>query len=356
MLVAIWNILADGLSSGEFLTKNGINDIDWNQRRTRIVSSIISLDVDLIATIENDHPHWILNSLGAPWKAIIVLKTQDGILKHTLCRKSRPLDPKVTFQTEYATELASLYDCSETDPYRCDNTMTIYYRSDKYLYQGPTIQTTESDYYFAPFTEIETNKQVTIAVAHLPSGEAQSREALRVAELIQLLEALKSQERVVILMDSNTSDHYERTYQIKTVSQVIEHYKYKTVNTYESECFKLRHASGDQPSKYGQFMFDAIDKILVRNNMTGIQVLHNSFLSAKQRGLALSIRTTPKYRTIVKDHCIQKWGTTVDSIDFDELGTQLPYTVTDLRELFEHLCPNEELPSDHPAIVAIVDL
>jgi hypothetical protein len=356
MRVALWNILADGLSAGEFLTKNGVDDIDWTQRRDRIVSSISKFDVDLIATIENDHPHWILNRLGAPWKAIIVFKTQNGTLKHTVCRKSRPLDPNVTFQTEYATELASLYGCSETDPYRCDNTMTIYYRSDKYWYQGPTIQTTESNYYWTSFTEIDTNKQVTIAVAHLPSGEAQSRESLRVAELTRLLHALREQERVIILMDSNTSDHYESTYDIITVSQVIQQFKYKLVNIHESECFKLRHAFGDQRSKYGQFMFDAIDKILILNNMNGTQVVPNSFLTAKQRELAHIIRTTPTYRMIIKDHCIQKWGTTVDSIDFEELWTQLPYEITDLRGLFEHLCPNDKLPSDHPPIIAIIDL
>jgi hypothetical protein len=110
------------------------------------------------------------------------------------------------------------------------------------------------------------------------------------------------------------------------VSQVIEHSKYKLVNTHESECFKLRHAYGDQPSKYGQFMFDAID---------------NSLLTKKQRELAHTIRTTPEYRTIVKDHCIQKWG------------TLLPYE--DLRGLFERLCPNEEIPSDHPPIIASID-
>lgn len=360
MLIAVWNILADGLSHGEFLTKNGIEDIDWNRRRDRIVSSIKKMNLDLIATIENDHPHWILNKLGTPWKAIIVFKTKNEMLKYTVCRRLRPLDPNVTFESEYATDLASLYGCSETDAYRCDNTITIYYRSDKYLYTGSEIQTTESDYYFTTFTEINTNKQVTIAVAHLPSGEAQNREALRVDEMTRLLDSLKEYERVVILMDSNTSTHYERKYDIMTVSQVIDQYKYKLVNTDQCECFKLRHAYGDQPSKYGQFMFDAIDKILVPEAMHAIQIQSTSFLTPKQRNLVYTLRTIPKYRNIIKDQCIQKWGFTVDTIDFEALWNQLQlpdiYDINDLRGSFERLYPNDELPSDHPPVIAMVDL
>ena len=34
------------------------------------------------------------------------------------------------------------------------------------------------------------------------------------------------------------------------------------------ECFKMRHGSGDQKDKFGQIMFDTIDKIAIKFSFT----------------------------------------------------------------------------------------
>jgi hypothetical protein len=351
MRISIWNILADGLSTGEFLTKD---DVQWCNRRHRIVSMIDKLSVDLIATVENDHPLWILNELKEKdprWKAVIFFKGEHGTLKYTTCRKLRSLDPKITFKDEASSVLASLYDCVETDSYRCDDTMTVYYNSEKYhtpLYIGYT----PNDYCQIPMIERDTNKTFNLIVAHLKSGESYLAESLRVTEMNKMFTNISDD--TIILMDSNNSVYYESQYDGLTVSQTVRNHNFVILDNPSGQCFKLRHSKGDQPSKFGQLMFDTIDKIIIPRSATGTIVNEYEILSAKDIELATLLRL--KYRSIIRELCIEQWTDTINSIDFEVLydRLQLPkqYSLKDLIDLFNKLYPNEYMPSDHPPLVA----
>jgi len=62
-----WNILADGMSSNEFVTNGGDKENTlWNSRRFRITSILqkfLEDQVQVIGLQENDHPYFILNEL-----------------------------------------------------------------------------------------------------------------------------------------------------------------------------------------------------------------------------------------------------------------------------------------------------
>lgn len=360
MIITVWNILADGLSQGEFLTKN--DSLAWLHRRNNIVAimkSLITEGVDILATVENDHPTWLLKQLEPHWKAVIIFKTDGSSLKYTTCRKLRALDPTVTFKDEYASELAPLYDCTEDDLYRCDNTMTVYYNANKYQYgKNDTIAIERTPHDWFLLSMYNDLVSFTVGVAHLPSGESKSQEQRRVLAMTELFHACD--QNTIIVMDSNTSVHYETEYQnMVTLSEVIKNHHYLVVNQDSGECFKLRHRHGDQPSKFGQLMFDTIDKILIPQTMTGTQIIYQNFLTPEQKQLAYLIRTTPHYREVIKQVvCLEQTGSTVDSIDIELLWDQLelpaPYGLDDVRNLLDSLYPNEKLPSDHPPIVADV--
>lgn len=62
-----WNILADGMSSNEFITNGGdeVNTL-WTSRRFRIcqiLQKFLQDNVQVIGLQENDHPYFILNEL-----------------------------------------------------------------------------------------------------------------------------------------------------------------------------------------------------------------------------------------------------------------------------------------------------
>ena len=64
--VATWNILADGLALGEFMTNGGDEVCCWKNRGPKIASGIhalLSSNVAIVATQENDHPYWILEEI-----------------------------------------------------------------------------------------------------------------------------------------------------------------------------------------------------------------------------------------------------------------------------------------------------
>ena len=64
--VATWNILADGLALGEFMTNGGDEVCCWKNRGPKIASGIhalLSSNVAIVDTQENDHPYWILQEI-----------------------------------------------------------------------------------------------------------------------------------------------------------------------------------------------------------------------------------------------------------------------------------------------------
>ena len=64
IIVASWNILADGLSYGEFLTDLGDEQVTkfdgrWN-KISLIIKQMFENNVTILATQENDHPSFII--------------------------------------------------------------------------------------------------------------------------------------------------------------------------------------------------------------------------------------------------------------------------------------------------------
>jgi hypothetical protein len=71
LLINFRNILAEGLSEGEFMTPLGDPaELQWSQslglgRGTKVANVVTQMMeiCDIVATVENDHPSWILNKI-----------------------------------------------------------------------------------------------------------------------------------------------------------------------------------------------------------------------------------------------------------------------------------------------------
>jgi len=104
--VATWNILADGLSYGEFLSADGDEEIKWENRGNRIVDSLKKMfngGIDIIATQENDHPTEILDKLGSEIGMVSINKlseprSSNAYKNHWL--KSKTIDEKLKETTK----------------------------------------------------------------------------------------------------------------------------------------------------------------------------------------------------------------------------------------------------------------
>ena len=51
---------------------------------------------------------------------------------------------------------------------------------------------------------------------------------------------------------------------VRGTNVVKEYGFHNIIPTKGNECFKMRHAKGSQPKKFGNLMFDTIDKILIQ--------------------------------------------------------------------------------------------
>jgi hypothetical protein len=142
MKVGLWNILADGLSEGEFLTARGKMDTMWVCRRERIVEilkNMILSGVGIISTVENDHPLWLLSEIRQDfesWKAVVIFRTHEGKIRKSVCRtqkEARRDNYSSTFFGESSEKIGELYGLSPSDSYVCDDTLTVYYDSGQYV-------------------------------------------------------------------------------------------------------------------------------------------------------------------------------------------------------------------------------
>ena len=106
----------------------------------------------------------------------------------------------------------------------------------------------------------------------MKSGEGIENEKRRVEQMSELLRLANEQkEPTVVLLDSNTSHLYKKEIletnpsETRLVDDIINKYGFDNViSTKGNECFKMRHAQGSQPNKFGNMMFDTIDKILIQ--------------------------------------------------------------------------------------------
>jgi len=203
--------------------------------------------------------------------------------------------------------------------------------------------------------------EFTVFNAHLPSGERAENEVRRAANIDRLLEAAKQSTNPVILMDSNTGPLYEETFlnegmqREEFLSSVIERHGFKDVVGSGNECFKMRHAQGGQPKKFGALMYDQIDKIVVpQHTQTHTAAIDSSIfkkLDADKVSQVLQWRKDEELRGMLQNTCISsKWG---DKMEVNDLGeTAIHPSFQSAKNVLLQLYPNLEAPSDHPPVSA----
>jgi len=184
-------------------------------------------------------------------------------------------------------------------------------------------------------------------------------------------------------MDSNTGNHYEDTLREEAdkekdggesvfVSHVIEREGFQNVvnelDVGRSQNFKMRHAQGGQPEKFGEFIFDTIDKIVLRQGTRHepLELKDDIFPKYLEKDYALltRIRTDPILRNAVKRMCIEeRWGPDMSQnstnrfveLYFTDKEAQPP-SPQELKRILMELYPNQHAPSDHPPCSVLVRL
>ena len=423
-----WNILADGMSSNEFVTNGGdkINTL-WSSRFPRIcsiLSKFLDDGVQVIGLQENDHPYSILNEIqisrpeircvhltakgvkrSAENLRIIgiyeYLKSnneafriqeqgsnenieQDYDLMYSKINqwyKTNSLDhiqkkfTMTSFREEGSEILSKVLHRNLDDLYVVNDGVTLYYDSNVLKFVGaiPFSEITETKFpdlfmghdLSCRFKIIDHNiastsgesNFINIVCTHLRSGEGIENEKIRFDQLSKVLNLLNEQnEPSVILLDSNTSNLYKEEIQktnpneIVLVDNVITETGFQNIiPTQGNECFKMRHAQGAQPKKFGNIMFDTIDKILIQNKWScDFESCRPDWLKTlpmKYYDEVLAWRLNPTKRHQLQSMCIEnRWG---DDMSQNEMtGSMLD------RTIFSHLYPNQEMPSDHPPVMA----
>merc|ERR1712232_841954 len=153
-------------------------------------------------------------------------------------------------------------------------------------------------------------------------------------------------------------------------SHLIEKYSFKNVVS-ESDgnhkSYKMRHAQGAQPKKFGELMFDAIDKILLPKDTKyeELEISKDCFKKLSQAEVLLVIRQDPKVREALKSVCVdQKWGDDMsknntspwDGICKEKKFSSQVEGSERLKKMLLELYPNKLAPSDPPPVGSTVYL
>lgn len=355
-------MLADGLSLGEFMTYGGDDECcAWAMRGPRVVAVIQQMleKLDLVAVIENDHFHSILAQLGPTVGGLHMIDAKK-LAASPAYKFSKP-NPDVTFESEcgrFAPAIAAMYGAAPTDVYRVDDGLSFYYKRDKL---APADDSENGDVTAGHVTFLQdfrikaTGQVISFAAAHLSSGDALKNERLRVQSLADLKDASASTAKVVVLMDSNYSRHYSVECD-PSADDVIEQAGWvSAVPEDGNECFKMRHAQGGQPKKFGDLMFDGIDKILVKGHKSCKQIklslaaFKSSLPNAIDQQQIMAIRTNPVRREELKEACVKGgWGQDNSEIPASDVEGVVPLG------LLQQLYPNAAAPSDHPPVAASI--
>ena len=377
LVVGFWNMLADGLSQGEFMTRGGdIQTTAWNARKHKIVDVLVEMlySCDIVGVAENDHFHWILGELNRRTGNNVkgIHSVEKAKLKASPAFKFKTRDPGQTFQTEcgeYTDRMAGLYGATPQDPFVVDDGVSLYYLSDRVQLLQPDltphglVTLGTHKHMVAKFQLLfgERTEQV-VAVAHLASGDSEKDETKRVAGLKALFaepQLKLHKKNAVILMDSNFSSYYTKPLQ-EGCDQVIERAGWvNCIKEDGNECFKMRHAKGGQPKKFGELMFDAIDKILVSKEAstatefcTNLINFKRSLCDQEERSRVEAVRTNADLRKKLKEACTKgEWPDDNSCITLDPTLSGM-LTV----EIVQQLYPNPCAPSDHPPIMASIIL
>ena len=307
---------------------------------------------------------------------------EGSIFSHSYAEESK----------EYCDMLSQLYGNTTDDLYRCDDGIGIYYRSDRVkltdvglpdniecniIRHKDVIVINNADCAVrVNFQLIGMNTQYfTLYGAHLKSGEDITKEQIRCKQLQIILEDAKLMPNPIIAMDSNNSYLYEKSYPTSgtdnnntasadkfmnwsRLSEVICYYGYVDAVglPYQStgnECFKMRHGQGGQPSKHFQFMFDAIDKILVPSTMTINTIPYRRDKFGFQRydpdlqKELLALRSDPERRKLLLEDCRNSERIRSTTCAIEAFGVD---------HILAGLYPNPRSPSDHPPVYCQIQL
>ena len=425
-----WNILADGMSSNEFITNGGdlVNTL-WTSRRSRIcqiLQKFLEDKVHVIGLQENDHPYFILNELQKfnPEIRCIHLLAKDAArsadklrlnavfdylnsnyteFRNTTNRSNKSaqdydylycrindwyqgLDTNLdqvrkkftmtSFEEEGADILANVLKRRLDDLYVVNDGVSLYYDSSilEFIEPIPTSRMIETEFptlfmghdltcrfkiidpRLTPVPDQE--KFINIICSHLKSGEGvknENRRAEQISEIIRL--AKVNNEPSVILLDSNTSNLYRTDIEKSgdkdaiLVDVVLQDAGFQNIiPTKGNECFKMRHAQGSQPNKFGNIMFDTIDKIVVNPHYcSSFEALRPNWLKtlpSKYYDEILSWRIDDDKRKKLKNICCEnRWG---DDMNKNDAKSECRFN----RNIFLQLYPNQDMPSDHPPVMA----
>ena len=280
-----------------------------------------------------------------------------------------------SFKEENAEIFAKVLNRNPDDLYIVNDGITLYYDSNVLEFTGPvpSSQMTATDcptffmgkdlacrFKILDSNVTSENKEpsfINIFCTHLKSGEGLENEKRRVEQMSVLLELANDlNEPSVILLDSNTSNLYREEIQkfnqneTNLLDIAVKEFGFQNIiPTKGNECFKMRHAQGEQPNKFGNLMFDTIDKILIKTQWCvdfkcifpdWLKVLPTEYYDE-----VLSWRTDETKRNELKRMCCEnKWG---DDVNKNHIGDN-----TFNRSIFYYLYPNQEMPSDHPPVMA----
>ena len=453
--VASWNLLADGMSDGEFLTDGGDSQVtSYPMRMPRLATCLRSLfesGTTIVATQENDHPSTLQKLIGLNYVGKLMIpkncseidsnarKIMDGIAPqgwNTKLDDSQPGGRRLHHTDEtreiYSTapvsdasllfrDCESLHDLELKRTYpngvlsSPNDSLVIYYDSrvvtpSSTIIIRPLDQKNQFGGCF--FKRLVDGQEFLLINAHLSSGEEAHNAGTRRQESITILGTIPAifaeyqkpaDLPVIITMDSNSSHLYQLPveYQTRAEVKVVEEKKGKPIFDKESveaehsqehptigdivdtvfsasgytnlvdidgnECLKMRHGSGGQPSKFGSFMFDTIDKIWTQGCPTTTKVPKSEvqqmsgfhYYPDRLQPLFQGIRENASLRELLKAQVTEhQWTDTVG------LGTRglLPdecFSILPQRAQL-YLYPNMGdlwtcAPSDHPPVVCRVD-
>jgi len=402
LVVGSWNILADGLSMNEFVSLGGDSNTIWKNRRFKIVDTLSKMlkNATFIATQENDHPYWILHHLQksdpsirmvywtkpqSPGKLntsawFYITRLYDELCNRSDLKKDGNLNEQDKYKKMNAylqdkeglrNELTSdgftctlngeefVSDRNAKDLYWQAEGIALYYRSDLVS----LLNTSDDESIFQCEFQLRNGPIVTIFPMHLLSGEKEKKEIKRVKQLKPILELASNVSNPIFLMDSNTCQLYETGFSLESkdcVSGLIDEFGFNNVISEgtNNQCFKMRHAQGGQPAKFGSLMFDTIDKILIRKDMVGAELQSTYFrkFSPDNREKILSWRVNSSHRDQLKKVCIEdgrSWGPNMEKNSVTAFDEFIGYKT---RGIFNQLYPNEGAPSDHPPVLAEIHI
>jgi hypothetical protein len=303
----VWNILARGLSHGEFHCPGGdVQSTIFGKRFPKIIkmmNEMFKSDIDFISTIENDHPEYIAENLDDHIKMLKVLKYPENFNSNAKKIGIKNYSDGLGVDKRLIAEL-------KKHPAQND-TLSIYYNSrtlqpipieNHSLFTQFVIKDDQTLAGFVVFHHIPSNKIFGLVTAHLSSGETSADSSIRLQQCNKIIDFIKHNcipkyphLPIVITMDSNSSPYYQSilSKNSKTLSDDV--LQFFQTNGYENGvslsnvCYKLRHGSGAQPDKFGELMFDSIDRIFFSSQIKHFQSMEiRYFCSFKPVEMTLS--------------------------------------------------------------------